>query len=144
MLDLRAEFAALGFDEDTDEDKVTLFAMDFPEGRFITVSDDNGKMPERAKANLVVACYDEEGRYLWGSEFKTFMDLQKVCLEQDGRRRTPQRGPPFLSLLSLFGGVFFRAVLTRGGRPPGPLDPTRCARRRRGPGNRGPGSPNRR
>lgn len=79
MLDLRAEFAALGFDEDTDEDKVTLFAMDFPEGGFITVSDDNGKMPERAKANLVVACYDEEGRYLWGSEFKTFMDLQKVC-----------------------------------------------------------------
>lgn len=33
-----------------------------------------------------------------------------------------------MSLLSLLGGVFFRAVLTRGGRPPGPLDPTRCAR----------------
>ena len=81
MLDLRAEFAALGFDEDTDEDKVTLFAMDFPEGRFITVSDDNGKMPERAKANLVVACYDEEGRYLgFISKSKIFNNYRQVLV----------------------------------------------------------------
>ena len=49
MLDLRAEFAALGFDEDTDEDKVTLFAMDFPEGRFITQDARTGQGESRRR-----------------------------------------------------------------------------------------------
>ena len=53
MLDLHEEFAKLGFEED--------------------------ETPERAKQNLVIACYDAEGRYLWGSECKTFMELQKLC-----------------------------------------------------------------
>lgn len=79
MLDLHEEFVKLGFEEDEDDDKVVQYAMDFPAGVFVTVSDDNGKTPERAKQNLVIACYDAEGRYLWGSECRTFMELQKLC-----------------------------------------------------------------
>ena len=53
--------------------------MDFPDDVYVTVTDDNGRTPVRAKQNLVLACYDSEGRYRWGSEFKTFMELQTIC-----------------------------------------------------------------
>ena len=81
MLDLAKEFSLLGFLEETEEDGTVTYAMDFPNDMYITVTDDNGKTPVRAKQNLVLACYDGEGRYLWGSEFKTFMELQKLCQE---------------------------------------------------------------
>ena len=70
MLDLAKEFSLLGFLEETEEDTVTYV---------VTVTDDNGRTPVRAKQNLVLACYDSEGRYRWGSEFKTFMELQTIC-----------------------------------------------------------------
>ncbi len=75
MLDLAKEFSQLGFLEETEEDTVT-YVMDFPDDVYVTVTDDNGRTPVRAKQNLVLACYDSEGRYRWGSEFKTFMELQ--------------------------------------------------------------------
>ena len=78
MLDLAKEFSLLGFLEETEEDTVT-YVMDFPDDVYVTVTDDNGRTPVRAKQNLVLACYDCEGRYRWGSEFKTFMELQKIC-----------------------------------------------------------------
>ena len=65
----------------TEEDTVT-YVMDFPDDVYVTVTDDNGRTPVRAKQNLVLACYDSEGRYRWGSEFKTFMELQKICQAQ--------------------------------------------------------------
>ena len=79
MLDLAKEFLLSGFLEETGEDGTILYVMDFPDDVYITVTDDNGRTPVRAKQNLVLACYDCEGRYLWGSEFKTFMELQKLC-----------------------------------------------------------------
>ncbi|MBO5992978.1 MAG: hypothetical protein J6P76_02495 [Acidaminococcaceae bacterium] len=79
MLDLSKEFSLSGFLEETEEDGTILYVMDFPDDVYITVTDDNGRTPVRAKQNLVLACYDREGRYLWGSEFKTFMELQKLC-----------------------------------------------------------------
>ena len=79
MLDLSKELPLLGFLEETDEDSIITYVMDFPGGIFVTVTDDNGKAPVRAKQNLVLACYDSEGLYLWGSEVKTFMELQKLC-----------------------------------------------------------------
>ena len=79
MLDLSREFLLLGFLEETDEDNITAYVMDFPEDACVIVTDDNGKTPVRAKQNLVLACYDREGRYLWGSEVKNFMELQKLC-----------------------------------------------------------------
>lgn len=79
MLDLVKEFTASGFLEETGEDGAVTFVMDFPDDVYITVTDDNGKTPVRAKQNLVLACYGSDGRYLWGSEFKTFMELQKIC-----------------------------------------------------------------
>jgi len=79
MLDLAKEFSLLGFLEETDESGIVTYVMDFPGNVCIMVTDDNGKTPVRAKQNLVLACYDGEGRYLWGSECKTFMDLQKLC-----------------------------------------------------------------
>ena len=79
MLDLSKEFSLSGFLEETGEDGTILYVMDFPDDVYITVTDDNGRTPVRAKQNLVLACYDREGRYLWGSEFKTFMELQKLC-----------------------------------------------------------------
>ena len=79
MLNLNKEFTDLGFLEETDEDNITTYVMDFANGIFITITDENGKTPVRAKQNLVMACYDGEGRYLWGSECKTFMELQKLC-----------------------------------------------------------------
>lgn len=81
MLDLAKEFSLLGFLEETEEDTVT-YVMDFPDDVYVTVTDDNGRTPVRAKQNLVLACYDSEGRYRWGSEFKTFMELQKICQAQ--------------------------------------------------------------
>ena len=82
MLDLAKEFLLLGFLEETEEDSTVTYVMDFSGDVYITVTDDNGRTPVRAKQNLVLACYDAEGRYLWGSEFKTFMDLQKLCREK--------------------------------------------------------------
>ena len=79
MLDLAKEFSLLGFPEETDEDGAVTYVMDFPDDAYITVTDDNGKTPVRAKQNLVLAFYDGEGRYLWGSECKTFMELQTLC-----------------------------------------------------------------
>ncbi|MBR4908180.1 MAG: hypothetical protein IKZ43_04120 [Acidaminococcaceae bacterium] len=79
MLDLAKEFLLLGFLEETEEDGTVTFVMDFPNDIYTTVTDDNGRTPVRAKQNLVLACYDKEGRFLWGSEFKTFMELQKLC-----------------------------------------------------------------
>lgn len=78
MLDLAKEFSLLGFLEETEEDTVT-YVMDFPDNVYVTVTNDNGRTPVRAKQNLVLACYDSEGRYRWGSEFKTFMELQTIC-----------------------------------------------------------------
>ena len=83
MLDLSKEFALLGFVEETDEENNSYYVMDFPDGIFLTVTDDNGKMPERAKQNLVLACFDNDGLYLWGSELKTFMELQNLCKDKD-------------------------------------------------------------
>ena len=79
MLDLSKEFSLLGFLEEAEEDGTVTYVMDFPDDAYIIVTDDNGKTPVRAKQNLVLACYDANGRYLWGSEFKTFMELQKLC-----------------------------------------------------------------
>lgn len=81
MLDLVKEFSLLGFLEEAEEDGSVTYVMDFPNDAYITVTDDNGRTPVRAKQNLVLACYNGEGRYLWGSEFKTFMELQKFCRE---------------------------------------------------------------
>ena len=78
MLDLAKEFSLSGFLEEMEENTVT-YVMDFPDDVYVTVTDDNGRTPVRAKQNLVLACYDGEGRYCWGSEFKTFMELQKIC-----------------------------------------------------------------
>ena len=88
MLDLAKEFSLLGFLEETGEDGTLTYVMDFPDDVYITVTDDNGRTPVRAKQNLVLACYDGQGRYLWGSEFKTFMELQKLC--QDNRPGSPE------------------------------------------------------
>ena len=93
MLDLAKEFSLLGFLEETEEDGTATYVMDFPDDIYITVSDDNGKTPVGAKQNLVLACYDAEGRYLWGSEFKTFMELQKLC------RNYPAGSPELLASL---------------------------------------------
>ena len=79
MLDLAKEFSLSGFLEETGEDGTAAYVMDFPGDVYVTVTDDNGRTPVRAKQNLVLACYDGEGRYLWGSEFRTFMELQKIC-----------------------------------------------------------------
>ena len=79
MLDLAKEFSLLGFLEETEEDGTVTYVMDFPDDVYITVTDDNGRTPVRAKQNLVLACYDKEGCYQWGSEFKTFMEMQKLC-----------------------------------------------------------------
>ena len=88
MLDLGKEFSLLGFLEETEEDGTITYVMDFSDDVYITVTDDNGRTPVRAKQNLVLACYDGEGRYLWGSECKTFMELQKFC--QDKTAGSPE------------------------------------------------------
>ena len=48
MLDLAKEFSLLGFLEETEEDTVT-YVMDFPDDVYVTVTDDNGRTPVRAK-----------------------------------------------------------------------------------------------
>ena len=93
MLDLAKEFSLLGFLEETEEDGTVTYIMDFPDDTYITVTDDNGRAPVRAKQNLVLACYDGEGRYRWGSEFKTFMELQKLC------QNNPTGSPELLQAL---------------------------------------------
>ena len=93
MLDLAKEFSLLSFLEETEEDGAVTYVMDFPDDIYVTVTDDNGSTPVRAKQNLVLACYDGEGRYLWGSEFKTFMDLQKLC------QQNPAGSPELLQAL---------------------------------------------
>ena len=93
MLDLAKEFSLLCFLEETEEDGTVTYVMDFPDDVYITVTDDNGRTPVRAKQNLVLACYDGEGRYRWGSEFKTFMELQKLC------QNNPTGSPELLQAL---------------------------------------------
>ena len=93
MLDLTKEFSLSGFLEETEEDGTVLYVMDFPDDVYITVTDDNGRTPVRAKQNLVLACYDGDGRYRWGSEFKTFMELQKLC------QNNPAGSPELLKAL---------------------------------------------
>ena len=93
MLDLAKEFLLLGFLEEAEEDGTITYVMDFPDDVYITVTDDNGRTPVRAKQNLVFACYDGEGRYLWGSECKTFMELQKLCQDK------PSGSPELLQAL---------------------------------------------
>ena len=93
MLDLAKEFSILGFLEETEEDGAVTYVMDFPNDGYITVTDDNGRTPVRAKQNLVLACYNGEGRYLWGSECKTFMELQKLC------QQNPAGSPELLQTL---------------------------------------------
>ena len=55
MLDLPKEFSLSGFLEETEEDGTVLYVMDFPDDVYITVTDDNGRTPVRAKQNLVLA-----------------------------------------------------------------------------------------
>ena len=93
MLDLAKEFSLLGFLEETEEDGAVTYVMDFLNDAYVTVTDDNGRTPVRAKQNLVLACYNGEGRYLWGSEFKTFMELQKLC------QQNPAGSPELLQAL---------------------------------------------
>ena len=88
MLDLTKEFSLSGFLEEAEEDGTVLYVMDFPDDVYVTVTDDNGRTPVRAKQNLVLACYNSDGRYLWGSEFKTFMELRKLC--QDNPAGSPE------------------------------------------------------
>lgn len=83
MLDLTKEFAGLGFVQEQDEDKNPFYVMDFPDDMYVTITDDMGNLPEKAKQELILACYDAEGRYVWGSEIKTFMELQKLCQGKD-------------------------------------------------------------
>ena len=93
MLDLAKEFSLLGFLEEAGEDGTLTYVMDFSDDVYVTVTDDNGRTPVRAKQNLVLACYDGEGRYRWGSEFKTFMELQKLC------QNNPTGSPELLQAL---------------------------------------------
>lgn len=79
MLDLNVELEKLGFEAETQDKDDILYVMDFEDGSYITVTDEDGRAPERAKANLILACYDDAGRYLWGSEISTFMALQDLC-----------------------------------------------------------------
>ena len=71
MLDLPKEFSLSGFLEETEEDGTVLYVMDFPDDVYITVTDDNGRTPVRAKQHLVLACYAGDGRYIWGQAFRT-------------------------------------------------------------------------
>lgn len=80
MMDIKTAFAELGFWEDTtEEEQETVFGMDFPGGSYVMVTNDNGRMPEDEQQNLVLACYDQNDCYLWGSEFKNLAALQAVC-----------------------------------------------------------------
>ncbi len=99
MLDLSKEFTVLGFAEETDETGMTYYVMDFPDDRYVIVSDDNGRAPVRAKQNLVLACYDGDGRYEWGSECKTFMELQTLCAGK------PPGSPELLQVLKDASGT---------------------------------------
>lgn len=76
MLDLAKEFSLLGFLEETEEDTVT-YVMDFPDNVYVTVTDDNGRTPVRAKQNLVLACYDSEGRYRWEASSRPLWNCKR-------------------------------------------------------------------
>lgn len=81
MLDLNKEFNELGFQveaENMDGDEA-VFVMDFPQGMYLEITDENGFAPEKAKATIIAACYDETGRYIWGSEFPNFMKFKECC-----------------------------------------------------------------
>lgn len=80
MADINAAFADLGFWEDTtEEEQETVFGMDFPGDRYVLITNDNGRKPEDDKQNLVLACYDQNDCYLWGSEFKNLTALKALC-----------------------------------------------------------------
>lgn len=81
MLDLNKEFIELGFQVEAEnlDGSESVFTMDFPQGIYLEITDENGYAPEKAKATIIAACYDATGRYLWGSEFPNFMKFRECC-----------------------------------------------------------------
>ncbi len=80
MQDFDTNFEKLGFWKDiTEEDKIEVFGMDFEDGTYIIITDDAGKTPLDKTKGLILACYDSRDSFIWGSEFKNFAALEKVC-----------------------------------------------------------------
>lgn len=76
-----ADFAKLGFWEDsTPEENITVYGMDF-DSEYIVLTDDLGKTPLDAKRFIVVAAYDEGDSFLWGVELKNFAALAALCAQ---------------------------------------------------------------
>lgn len=73
------DFAKLGFWEDnTPEENITIYGMDFAE-TYVTLTDVDGKTPTDEKKGMIMAAYDEAGCFLWFREFKSFKELAEVC-----------------------------------------------------------------
>ena len=73
------DFEKLGFwEDDTPEENITVYGMDFG-ADYVMLTDDLGKTPVDEKKFLVVAAYDDTDCFLWGVELKNFAALKELC-----------------------------------------------------------------
>ena len=75
------DFAKLGFWEDnTPEENITIYGMDFAE-TYVTLTDVEGKTPTEENKGFIMAAYDDNNCFLWFREFKNFKALSEVCTQ---------------------------------------------------------------
>ena len=69
--EILAYFAGLGFEETEIEDNLTALCFEeSPEGEYVLLTDEEGKLPESLTVPLTLACYSAKSAFLWSIGFK--------------------------------------------------------------------------
>ena len=72
-------FTELGFEETEIEDNQTALCFEeAPEGEYVLLTDEEGKLPASLTAALTLACYTAENAFLWSVGFKDAARFQAV------------------------------------------------------------------
>lgn len=88
-------YESLGFEETEIEDNLTTFGWDnTADDNYALVTNDEGKMPESVKQNIIFAYYSAEGSFLWSVSFKNsyiFKDIWSGATTADSKLDAVQK-----------------------------------------------------
>lgn len=72
-------YQALGFEATELEDgSAELFFVLDQEGKYATLTDDNGTMPQNLQQPVIFACYTPNDSFLWSTGFKSSFQFQEL------------------------------------------------------------------
>jgi hypothetical protein len=72
-------FTALGFEEIPIEEGLSALSFEeSPEGEYALITDEDGSIPKSLDIPLMLACYTEQGAFLWSTGFKNAAQFQEI------------------------------------------------------------------